>query len=113
MTIFEVIKALEEGKKIHYVKWAPGDYIYYDKIRKDIFSSFGERCSESISFHLEGWEIYEDKFIEIPSDDDELVMAKCRHCGRVHTRGMDTTPYIYCPYCGKDSRIPVPKGETI
>ena len=112
MKTWEAMKALEEGKKIRHIDWSPEEYFYLNKSnREEEIRDEQEKNYDSITLYVDGWELYEGGFIEDFDSGLELINEKCRHCGRVHTRGLDTTPYIYCPYCGKDSRVPVPKGE--
>lgn len=112
MTIWEALKALEEGKKVRYIDWSPEEYFYLNKSGKTPkIRDEHEQSYDTITLHVNGWELYEGGFIMEFDYDEDVIKEKCRYCNRVHTRKLDTTPYIYCPYCGKDSRIPVSKGE--
>ena len=61
MKLWEAMKALESGKKVRRIDWAPDEYIYLD-IYHEVIDNNGSLADKDIldNIHMT-WEIYKDK----------------------------------------------------
>ena len=61
MKLWEAMKALESGKKVRRIDWAPDEYIYLD-IYHEVINNNGGPADKYLldNIHMT-WEIYKDK----------------------------------------------------
>lgn len=60
MKLWEAMKALEDGKKVRRIDWAPNEYIYIDSYN-EVINNYGAPADKEILDNIYmSWEIYKD-----------------------------------------------------
>lgn len=60
MKLWEAMKALEDGKKVRRIDWAPNEYIYIDSYN-EVINNYGAPADKEILDNIYmTWEIYKD-----------------------------------------------------
>ena len=60
MKLWEAMKALEDGKKVRRIDWAPNEYIYLDSYN-EVINNYGTSADKEILDNIYmTWEIYKD-----------------------------------------------------
>lgn len=60
MKLWEAMKALEDGKKVRRIDWAPNEYIYIDSYN-EVINNYGASADKEILDNIYmTWEIYKD-----------------------------------------------------
>ena len=60
MKLWEAMKALEDGKKVRRIDWAPNEYIYIDSYN-EVINNYGTSADKEILDNIYmSWEIYKD-----------------------------------------------------
>lgn len=60
MKLWEAMKALEDGKKVRRIDWAPNEYIYIDSYN-EVINNYGALADKEILDNIYmAWEVYRD-----------------------------------------------------